>query len=246
MQHVSQLEFLEITNGPHITDTSFEYLPQQCPHLMYLSLHKSPITLQTIVALGEHCPQVGTISLERCTNLGYDIFSALATWPSLEDLAISLCDLNGMGDTLVTEETALDLIACKGLKRLFIQEIRWTFRDALPPPTVIAFIQSHPHLEELELTGGTLTDATLNAITMHLPGITKVGMSGNRQITSRAVRRLVQNCHELGFVALDGCGIPADDFPELGEVYLEFDDDGNDFVLCLDGNAPDKIRNSRF
>ncbi|CAO3596645.1 unnamed protein product [Absidia cylindrospora] len=269
MQHVSHLESIQITNAPHITDISFEHLPRQYPHLTYLCLHESPITRRSIVALGKHCSQLGEINLERCTNLGCDLFSALATWPLLENLTISLCNLNGMNNTLVAEETTLDMIACHGLKHLFIQELPFDFsrcittthdrdgnlawphlthlflntRSTLNDSQVIAFIQSHPHLEELELTGGTLTDATLDAIAMNLPGILCVGVSGNRRITSGAVRRLVQNCPELASVLLVGCRLPAEDFPEQRrDSSFEWDLDGNSFVAFLDGDAPDMIR----
>ncbi|CAO3596636.1 unnamed protein product [Absidia cylindrospora] len=282
MQHVSRLESLLLDSLPRITDTCFENLPRQYQHLTYLSLHEIPITRRSIVALGEHCPQLSHVSLMDCRKLGFDIFSVFTTWPSLNNLFITHCNLsdasflNGIYNRPVTEEAALGLVGCHNLKHLIINDDSCDFTRCiatthdragnrtwsnltslylnqcrtLNDAQAIAFIQSHPHLDGLGLIGGTLTDATLDAILVTLPDIKNVHMNYNSGITSDGVRRLIQNCHKLRSVHISGCQILANDFPEVdydqdsldGELEEDEWDDESIFLSSLRGGTMAKIR----
>ncbi|CAO3601137.1 unnamed protein product [Absidia cylindrospora] len=79
------LEHLDLEQAKNITNASFNYLPQQCPHLMSLSLRYASITNQSLVSVGQHCHQLRYIYLLQCENLSSHLFAALAACP-LKDI----------------------------------------------------------------------------------------------------------------------------------------------------------------
>lgn len=197
----------------------------------------------------------------------------MTTCPVLTSLTISGCDLEGMDDPATAEATLMAMADLHHLTRLILREdphdvgrclsaTTTTHNPAWPHlqdiwlhdcPNItdtqtIAFIKTHPNLLSLTLIGGHLTDATLDAITTHLPQIQSIGLIFNVEITERGVRRLAQRCRELKEIRLFGCGILGDDFPEAGEHCWETeddserDDDGFLFLEYLDEQAINTIQ----
>ncbi|ORZ05640.1 hypothetical protein BCR42DRAFT_428053 [Absidia repens] len=250
IQHVPFLTDLILEEGFHITDRSFEHVPQYIPHLTHLYLGKSRITQRSMEAMVRHWhPHLTRLELEYCHNLDADLFSALVPCTALQHLAITRCHLDAMNDPHIAPSVARHVLALTNLTTLRIQDCTSDYTslvatasgataaavwpqlthiclDACLETTddmAIAFIQSHPHLTYLELRNSKITDKTLDAIPMYLPAVVEVRLSRTPGITPDGLRRLLRTCQHLELVWCPSCGIFQDHFPERDEDAMEID-----------------------
>ncbi|ORZ05632.1 hypothetical protein BCR42DRAFT_496627 [Absidia repens] len=250
IQHVPFLTDLILQDGRHITDRSFEHVPQYIPHLTHLYLGHSQITQRSMEAMVRHWhPHLTRLELEYCHNLDADLFSALVPCTALQHLAITRCHLDAMNDPHIAPSAARHVLALTNLTTLRIQD--WTSDytslvtaaaaaaggwpqlthiclDACLEMTddmAIAFLQSHPHLTYLELRTSKITDKTLDAIPMYLPDVVEVRLNSNPGITPDGLRRLLRTCQHLELVMCLGCGILKEHFPERDEGAMVIDCD---------------------
>ncbi|ORZ07178.1 hypothetical protein BCR42DRAFT_426466 [Absidia repens] len=117
---------------------------------------------------------------------------------------------------------------------------------------LISFLQCHPALQVLQLEKGDFSDTTLDAIAALDPpaGMTRVNVSDNHgMISEHGVRHFVKHCPRLRSLAMAGCGIKANAFPEAATTTTtdttttHGDSGGMDtFAAHLDHVAIDKIR----
>jgi hypothetical protein len=262
LQHTPHLNELTIQIGDWLTDHAFEQLGQRCPQLCKLVLRTSPITQAAMVGLGRHCQQLKYLELGRCDQLGWDMFTALASCPLVE-VSILLCDLLlNSTSAATTFYVGLNALAAQhGLQFLRIVErmpslpyhahpqfdptVTWpqlTFFSmekslTLNEAQAIALIQSHPSLTFFSLQGGDLTDATLDAVINNKALSNTLGAIGileNPSITASGICRLAQHCPLLYNINIKGCGLVPSDFPEFLWPHFNLDDDGGGGLAFVD------------
>ncbi|ORZ05626.1 hypothetical protein BCR42DRAFT_473949 [Absidia repens] len=104
----------------------------------------------------------------------------------------------------------------------------------------LAFIQSHPHLLQLELSGSPMmTDKTLDAIATYLPNIVNVNVDNVTEVTAAGIRRLMQQCPKLTTVGCDNGHIYPSDFDDVDPSSMEISYylNGVSYVTRLYGEA---------
>ncbi|KAI8331160.1 hypothetical protein BC941DRAFT_439155 [Chlamydoabsidia padenii] len=247
IDHAHYLEDLTIHPAHRITDKSIQHLSRHCPQLRKLHLYNATITHRSVHYLGQRCRRLRELDLKACHHLLPITLLPFAE-VALEHLDLSECRW------LTVEDTALDLAALGQLKHLELvctRTINAKFIEHLlplttttPPPlslltyfaitgspdisdqVLVPFIATHPRLESLHLLKCSITDLTLNAISINLPTTLHVlGLFSCELITAPAVRRLIRACPWLVMIGLEQCLLPLEAFPELerrqGERYVQ-------------------------
>ncbi|CAO3601140.1 unnamed protein product [Absidia cylindrospora] len=227
MQHIRHLKSLYIRNGEYITDRSFSHFPRGCIHLTTLHLEQCNITHTSIQAIGQHCHQLCKLALVHCKLFSpapID-FSALHDCP-LEELTVG----GGLASTTTLVAGCFPLLTrltLFGGSHDVIEQILttndWprlthlTLGDYpfLGDAPVISFINAHPLVIDLHLHNIAITDATLDAISVVLPGITRLAVINNHCLTALRLRQLIRECVFLAFVSVQSCGIYRAAFPEI-------------------------------
>ncbi|ORZ07142.1 hypothetical protein BCR42DRAFT_456131 [Absidia repens] len=243
--HLPCLEHLKIARGNRITDASLQYVPQYCPHLQSLCLEDSSMMRRTLEAWGLHCHDLTRLELENCSGVSFYVFHAVASCPlEILKITFSVLHLDsrtGTGNEYFN--AAFVLGGFHRLRHLsifdaghhFIQHlihihannkndgIVWPDLvdlylnncNAIDDRSMITFVQSHPHLQCLGLSENTFSDAVLDAMATFLPEMRLLDLRASEHITHRGIRRLVQQCPSLTFIALHECGMTTHEFPEL-------------------------------
>ncbi|CAO3601131.1 unnamed protein product [Absidia cylindrospora] len=243
------LEELTLHGVKLITHASFNYLPQRCPHLKSLTLNNTSISYRSLLSVGQHCHQLRSLSLLYCENLPPNVFAAFAGCP-LETVHLDRFDtinddehdndhntrsLQTMTHDLVV---GFPLLTSLTMDRFDGRAFVATMDDATPRwpnltrfvventsktknRDVMAFIQAHPHLKDLEFIDNRFSNKVLRVIADCLPGLTRLNLAGGEGFTHLGVRRIVEQCPLLVSLDLSQTYVEAMSFPELD--FLEYD-----------------------
>ncbi|ORZ07077.1 hypothetical protein BCR42DRAFT_426324 [Absidia repens] len=262
MTHVRHLETLSLENVnftndfPPITNTSLQHLPRYCSQLTSLKLFNIGLSDATIRAIGQHCRRLCQLTL--CGYLSDDGLATLASCP-LQRLQLFHEDIENM----LTEKMVMDMIRFQDLTHLDLSlfepsslimtisnnkittgvpwpHLKYLSLDLcydIDDATLICFIKTHPHLQEIRLKEArALTDASLAAMAVSLCDLRRCIFEMMNGISSRGARQWIQNCQRLKRVQFRQCRqIKATDILET------LDDDNSDY-LCLDEHDIAKIR----
>lgn len=232
----------------HLTDKSLVKLARYCKELTYLDLECSRITYRTSHHL-RFCQNLRYLNLRA--NLDLIEFALLpfahgrieqlnlsdCPWVSATQTAQDICALQHL--------ERLELINCRDVDDEFLLKISIpdTEMDSCNPipelrtfalsssrsvtdEGVMAFVHSHPKLENLTLYQSSLTDRSINEIRVSLPNLRFLDLSYCGNITGKAIRRLVADNDKLIMIGLKGCTkIKSIDFHEVAnsDIYSGVD-----------------------
>ncbi|CAO3601177.1 unnamed protein product [Absidia cylindrospora] len=243
-EHLIYLESLTLQSCQGVTDTSFQHLPRHCPHLRSLHVASCQITKRSIIALGHHCRQLESLFLANCHRIHFGVFSTLVyddTGPPSTTTTTKTSSTHVLQESTAAA-TALDKYVTDGLEQHHLDDSqrlatlsahRW-----YPPPSkgipwphlstvqlgglfdagtanMIAFIETHRHLQRIHLTQTSFSNAVLDAMATSCGSrLVSLQVPGNTWLTSQGVRQLVCLCPLLRYVNVDGCDMLANEFPE--------------------------------
>ncbi|CAO3601066.1 unnamed protein product [Absidia cylindrospora] len=207
-----------------ITNQSFQHVARHCPKLLTLRLSYFQATGQSLAPLAHHCPQLHHISFNFSPSFSPDVWIALASFPRLEILSITLDpvwqrNMDSLLDlTLLRHLTRLDIsYASPGTKDSLLTaastNVTWPHFTHLhiicstgKNATFIQFMQSHSHIQDLKLGGSDINDIVLDAMAPALPHLTRVEFDMLYGISADGVLGLVRQAPQLTFVKLSSCG----------------------------------------
>ncbi|ORZ07148.1 hypothetical protein BCR42DRAFT_472399, partial [Absidia repens] len=256
-QHVHDLKALYIRNGEFMTDLGFcSYLPRIGTHLTTLHLEQCYVTYSTITAIDQHCRPLKTLALINCKPsspppaaiaflplmhahveqftldvsktaaahmdwMEAFVATLLAGLPWLTHLTVS----GNMGFSNVLER----IVTASALRWPRLTHLSLGDDSELGDAPLVAFLHAHPHLVDVRLCHlSRITDATLDAISVVLPGITHLAVTHSHCLTAPRLRQLIRACPLLAFVSIEACGLFWYDFPELfhdSRCHRRVDDD---------------------
>ncbi|CAO3601138.1 unnamed protein product [Absidia cylindrospora] len=258
------LNSLELQEAENITDASFKYLPQQCPHLTSLTLSYASITDQSLASVGQHCHQLRTIFLSQCRYLSPHLFAALGACPLEKIYHHGLVTVDdGDDDTPIQTMThdlvvGFPLLADLIIDQIDGRELVATMMDDATPPwpnltrfhipltsnmtdrDAIAFIHAHPQLKDLELSNNGFSDDVLQVIADTLSGLTFLDLSYNTLFTHHGVRCIVRQCPLLILFKLFNTNVVRTDFTEL--TRLEQQGPHDHIYFALHGTHLESLR----
>ncbi|CAO3593728.1 unnamed protein product [Absidia cylindrospora] len=246
IRHLETLNIGDSTNKDNITkitNESLKHLPRHCRRLEELDVSRCYLSKSFYLELGQHCHQLRALALEHCPNLPPDIFKLLdACLLDCVYLDYQYPPLGKLYGELVTDMARLDRLnslTMKGLdaantKQLVAQNTTtWPYLyrlhldhcDMLDDTTLIPFLRSHPELYNIDLSSGSsivgVTDATLDAMTEHLPDLDYLSLTNVSNTSPEAIRRLVRGALKLTTLALENSCNLADtvlDHTELDSI----------------------------
>ncbi|ORZ05634.1 hypothetical protein BCR42DRAFT_496629 [Absidia repens] len=138
IKHVPQLNDLSLHDPAFISDDSFEHVPLYVPHLTRLYIRYSNIKQLSIEAMSRHWyRQLNHLELIYCTDLSYELFSALRQCTALTSLDISYCRLESNKAIDTIQDAARNVMALPNITSFRIIHIGLNCTPFLPiTPTV--------------------------------------------------------------------------------------------------------------
>ncbi|CAO3588400.1 unnamed protein product [Absidia cylindrospora] len=215
MKRSPYLEAMVIDDGRQLTDASMQHVSHYWPHLKSLHLSASPITQVSYHVLGQQCPALVKLTLDRCPWLQQTTF--VNQFSGLEDLVLTISD----------DDDAMDLSGLVHLTKLTIHgnprgilqrtvtaaangvscwprltSITMDKCSNMTDDDVLPFLRLVPELTHVTLQRGDFSDTVLDAIGHNLPNLIALDMSHNHPFTPQGIQRLVQRCLQLQWLTL--------------------------------------------
>ncbi|XP_055974486.1 F-box and leucine-rich repeat protein 13 [Sorex fumeus] len=223
------LQELNVSDCPELTDEAMRYISENCPGILYLNLSNTDITNRTMRLLPRHFHNLQNLSLAYCRKFTDKGLRYL----SLGNGCHKLIYLDLSGCTQISVQGFKNIAnSCSGIKHLTINDM-----PTLTDNCVKALVENcsqitsvvftgAPHisdctfqalstcnLRKLRIEGNNrITDESLKSIDKHYPHINHLYMADCREITDGALKSLsllrhltvlnLANCVRLGDVGL--------------------------------------------
>jgi hypothetical protein len=203
-----------------ITDKTFQDLPRYCQHLTSLELDNTRLTQVSFTSIGQYCHQLLDLKWTVTKLQSPHWLASLESHCPLKRLKLDLeppHHLNDQGIMNIIKQfrelVSLDINIISNTpinQAVLIPSPLWPQLTHLTlnpcydidDTTLISFLQSHPHLQQLKLIHvQQLTDATLDALATgsllnHLTHVTLIA-KGKKHFSSEAVQRFKQQYPDL-------------------------------------------------
>jgi hypothetical protein len=221
-----------IRHFPQMSDIGFEQIILNCPQLTYLKFVCIRLSQRSFTTIGQHCHHLKHLDWTPSYSTDIDWLASLVS----DHAVCRLSDLEIICQDPPSNRTLSILQKFNHLTRFNIVNSGFSGLAArtllLPPPTapatlwcphlttlglypcfglsdttLIGFITTHPHLEQLELDqAGKVTDASLDAIREWLPRLKRLKLTHNSQVSLGGVQQLINGaCPALVSLDLHWC-----------------------------------------
>ncbi|ORZ15765.1 hypothetical protein BCR42DRAFT_415862 [Absidia repens] len=216
-QTLTQLTF--VSKALHDVTTPYLY---KSPSI--LTFHQ--LTRFSRFLTSRHYDCIKTINLQLIPhrwqhNIGQVLESILQRTHNLERLDLGFCNLD-------PRRIVSAIAHCEALQYLSLNGVR-----NVTDQVVLAFVQDHPHLIELDISSAVITDSSVYAISRYCPSLEELDISGCEHISEDGIRFLTQQCKHLRYINIKDCynvipedgefdGLPTttDDIWETDEEYV--------------------------
>ncbi|ORZ05629.1 hypothetical protein BCR42DRAFT_496624 [Absidia repens] len=212
IKHVPQLNDLSLHEATFITDDSFEHVPLYVPHLTRLYIRYSSITQLSIEAMSRHWyRQLNHLEFKRCTDLNYELFSALRQCTALTSLAISYCWLENYNAVDTMQDAARNVMALPNITSFCIMDPFSNWTPFLPiTPTAQQLQQQEWRILPTLFPDDYFDNSPSTPITLQQqpiwPYLTHFFLGACRDLTDAMVLALIQShphLVDLGFYHSD-------------------------------------------
>jgi hypothetical protein len=198
----------------------FDAIGHSCPQLSHLEWQISKrFSIKYLAMLQHKCP-LTTLKIDYtspdgiwgCHFVDAELVQIVKSFDMLTCLEINPYRTSRCDRTRLLVDSTTSTVYWPHLTRLSIR-----LCDQTDEHTMIGFLQSHPHLEELRLDHiMNMTDTLVNAMATWLPKLTDLSLYGERHISNAAIRHLIQQCGHLKRLWIIGTQTPlVKQFPEL-------------------------------
>jgi hypothetical protein len=176
------LEFLDLSGIPEITDKSLLLIPQSFIHLKQLTVSCSSISDKCLVALGAGCPSLSSLNLRYCKNISDE---GLIEFAKLHrDMrALDLRECPGVSDrTLFALGACCDELSSLNLSGCSVTDAG-----------LLELGKCCKNIAHLDLRGcSSLSDSSLWFVVQHCPALATLSTSGCDGITNAVLYQIKQ------------------------------------------------------
>eukprot|EP00127_Corallochytrium_limacisporum_P001387 Clim_evm9s55 gene=Clim_evmTU9s55 len=185
----TSLRIIDIQGCRKVTDAGIRKLARHNPALLGICISDcAQLTDNALESLGQWCPKLKVVEAAGCSRFGDRGYDALTTGCS----QLVRLDLEDNG--AITDEALMSIARrCHRLESLVL-----SFCDNITDEAIQTLSNSCPFLAFLQMDNcGSITDTSLTSLS-RLPLLRHVEIYDCRQLSEKAVRRLIQTCNRRG------------------------------------------------
>ena len=211
--HHLGLTYLDLSDCPHVDDTSLRLVVESCPQLQYLYLRRcSQITDAALRSISSYCLMLRELSVSDCplvTDTGLSELGRLG--PSLRYLSVAKCDqLTDAGvRTLARHCYRLRYLNMRGCEQVSDSAVDWLSRSCsrlrsldigkcdVSDLGLKLLSENCPNLKKLSVKSCTLvTDRGVEAVSKYCRGLQHLNIQDVEGVTSQGYRAVKTNCRK--------------------------------------------------
>jgi hypothetical protein len=187
------LTSLSVSDCEGVTDTGFRSIAEASPNLNRVHIESDEslwddLTDATLVALGEHCHRLRSVSIDALNITGTGLMHLAKGCPLLEELRLKGCPDSGDGVVAVAR-------SCPFLRVVTIAD------TDVPAEAVLAMAERCPLLEKVKLTGDQVGGDEVAVLVARCEKLTHLDVS-ETAITVHGVRAAALQCTALKFLVI--------------------------------------------
>ncbi|XP_073921010.1 F-box and leucine-rich repeat protein 13 [Castor canadensis] len=196
VSHCKNLQELNVSDCPSLTDESMRYISEGCPGVLYLNLSNTAITNKTMRLLPRHFLNLQNLSLAYCrrfTDKGLRYLSLGNGCHKLIYLDISGC-------TQISVQGFRNIASsCTGLMYLTINDM-----PTLTDNCVKVLVDKCKHITSVVFIGSPhISDCAFNALSTC--NLRKIRFEGNKRITDACFRYVDKNYPNINHIYMVDC-----------------------------------------
>ncbi|XP_047681854.1 dynein regulatory complex subunit 6 isoform X5 [Prionailurus viverrinus] len=229
------LQELNVSDCPTLTDESMRYISEGCPGVLYLNLSNTIITNRTMRLLPRHFHNLQNLSLAYCKkftdkglrylNLGDGCHKLIyldlsgCTQISVQGFRNIANSCTGIMHLTINDMPTLTDNCIKGLMTLSrhkkLKELSLSECYKITDVGIQAFCKGSLILEHLDVSYcSQLSNEIIKALAIYCVSLTSLSIAGCPKITDSAIEMLSAKCHYLHILDISGCVLLTDQMLE--------------------------------
>ncbi|XP_053074562.1 dynein regulatory complex subunit 6 isoform X4 [Acinonyx jubatus] len=229
------LQELNVSDCPTLTDESMRYISEGCPGVLYLNLSNTIITNRTMRLLPRHFHNLQNLSLAYCKkftdkglrylNLGDGCHKLIyldlsgCTQISVQGFRNIANSCTGIMHLTINDMPTLTDNCIKGLMTLSrhkkLKELSLSECYKITDVGIQAFCKGSLILEHLDVSYcSQLSNEIIKALAIYCVSLTSLSIAGCPKITDSAMEMLSAKCHYLHILDISGCVLLTDQMLE--------------------------------
>ncbi|XP_054420324.1 F-box and leucine-rich repeat protein 13 [Pteronotus mesoamericanus] len=190
------LQELNVSDCPTLTDESMRYISEGCPGVLYLNLSNTTITNRTMRLLPRHFPNLQNLSLAYCRKFTDKGLRYL----NLGNGCHKLIYLDLSGCTQISVQGFRDIAnSCTGIMHLTINDM-----PTLTDSCVKALVEKCPHITSVVFTGAPhISDCAFKALSTC--NLRKIRFEGNKRITDACFKFINKHYPNISHIYMVDC-----------------------------------------
>ena len=182
------IQYLDLSDCPHVDDTSLRLVVESCPQLQYLYLRRcAQITDAALRSISSYCLLLRELSVSDCpavTDVGLAELGRLG--PSLRYLSVAKCDsLTDSGvRTLARHCYRLRYLNIRGCEQVSDSAVEWLSRSC-------------SRLRSLDIGKCDVSDLGLKLLSENCPNLKKLSVKSCTLVSDRGVEAVSKYCRGL-------------------------------------------------
>ncbi|XP_045481540.1 F-box/LRR-repeat protein 7-like isoform X2 [Harmonia axyridis] len=193
-----QLQYLDLTDCPHVNDNELRVIVCHCPQLTFLYLRRCvQITDMGLKFIPSFCSNLKELSVSDCLNVtDFGLYELAKLGPTLRYLSVAKC-------TQVSD-AGLKVIAKRCYKLRYLNARGC---EAVSDDAIITIARSCTRLRALDIGKCDVGDSGLQALAESCPNLKKISLRNCDLITDRGVQSLAYFCRGLQQLNIQDCQI---------------------------------------
>ncbi|KAK9889287.1 hypothetical protein WA026_004567 [Henosepilachna vigintioctopunctata] len=193
-----QLQYINLTDCPYITDNELRIIVCHCPQLTFLYLRRCiQITDMGLKFIPSFCSNLKELSVSDCINItDFGLYELAKLGATLRYLSVAKC-------TQVSD-AGLKVIAKRCYKLRYLNARGC---EAVSDDAVITIARSCTRLRALDIGKCDVSDSGLQALAESCPNLKKISLRNCDLVTDRGVQSLAYFCRGLQQLNIQDCQI---------------------------------------
>ncbi|XP_004602328.1 dynein regulatory complex subunit 6 [Sorex araneus] len=190
------LQELNVSDCPELTDEAMRYISENCPGILYLNLSNTSITNRTMRLLPRHFHNLQNLSLAYCRKFTDKGLRYL----NLGNGCHKLIYLDLSGCTQISVQGFKSIArSCSGIKHLTINDM-----PTLTDNCVKALVENCFHITSVVFVGAPhISDYTFQALSTC--NLRKLRIEGNKRITDASLKSIDKNYPHINHLYMADC-----------------------------------------
>jgi len=182
------IQYLDLSDCPHVDDTSLRLVVESCPQLQFLYLRRcASLSDAGLRAIASYCLLLRELSVSDCPNISDNGLSELGRLgPSLRYLSVAKCDLltdSGVR-TLARHCYRLRYLNLRGCEQVSDSAVDWLSKSC-------------SRLRSLDLGKCDVSDLGLKLLSENCPNLKKLSVKSCALVTDAGVEAVSRYCRGL-------------------------------------------------